>query len=97
MNTDIIVLAAICIYMKLVSPHLVLIDSLNGNEDLELWDKDKDGGFKIKAVVLLKLYTFLLPLQFCIPRCSLFFFYLTKYTQKLTATTKETVPCLIIC
>ena len=35
-----------------------LVDCLNGNEDIKLWDKDKDGAFKIKTYSF-KIFMFL--------------------------------------
>ena len=33
-----------------------LVDCLNGNDDMKLRDKEKDGAFNIKTDVLLKFY-----------------------------------------
>ena len=55
-----------------------LVDCLNGNEDIKLWDKDKDGAFKIKTCSF-KIFMFLCNFVYL---QLVFFFYLSKYTQK---------------
>lgn len=71
-----------------------LVDCLNGNEDLKHSDKNKkDGAFKIKRDALLKLYGSSAILY----AYNLFFFYLSKYTQKFVPVVWEKTILTVLC